>query len=316
MRRLAGAGMICALLAIAGAAAAQVPWHSLFPRPRPAHLGGATGTLPLNVPLLVPQTDGAVAQALGVGTQSALPSPPPLSPPASPLTLVDPRLPGVARSLHPRARSRAAAARFAAAQARLVQTRPAQVARVAAPLRGASGGVRQGICGSRALQGRQLPRIRAATRGCGVEEPVSITAVHGIPLSQPATVDCALGRAFADWVQGAMLPAVGRRGGGVAQIRVIGDYSCRTRNNRPGARISEHGRGMAIDVAGYRLNNGDVVRVDRHWRRRPHRSDLRAMYSAACGIFRTTLGPEADRYHQDHFHFDLARHRNGGTYCR
>jgi len=27
------------------------------------------------------------------------------------------------------------------------------------------------------------------------------------------------------------------------------------------------------------------------------------------------LGPEAARYHQDHFHFDTARYRSG-SYCR
>jgi hypothetical protein len=26
------------------------------------------------------------------------------------------------------------------------------------------------------------------------------------------------------------------------------------------------------------------------------------------------LGPNADRYHQDHLHFDLASHGNRGTY--
>ena len=33
------------------------------------------------------------------------------------------------------------------------------------------------------------------------------------------------------------------------------------------------------------------------------------------GGFGTVLGPESDQFHQDHFHFDTARHR-GGPYCR
>ena len=61
--------------------------------------------------------------------------------------------------------------------------------------------------------------------------------------------------------------------------------------------------------------DGTTVTVLDDWRRRPHRSDLQEMYERACGIFTTTLGPDADRYHQDHFHFDRARHRNGGSYC-
>jgi len=39
------------------------------------------------------------------------------------------------------------------------------------------------------------------------------------------------------------------------------------------------------------------------------------MHRAACGPFGTVLGPNADRFHQDHFHFDTARHRSG-PYCR
>jgi hypothetical protein len=44
-------------------------------------------------------------------------------------------------------------------------------------------------------------------------------------------------------------------------------------------------------------------------------SQLRAMSQAACGPFGTVLGPEADRFHRDHFHFDTADYRSG-SYCR
>lgn len=288
MRALRICLIVGVLAASGGGAMAEVPWHSLFPRPRPVR-----PAMPLPMTALpAPQTDAAVAQALGIGQQ--------LTPP--------PEAPGLSRSLFPRRRPAGAAAQFAA--------RPSPV--IAAPVAdsGTAVPVERGLCGRRGLEGRRLSRITSSTRGCGVDDPVSVTAVHGIPLSRAARVDCDLARAFADWVDEAMLPAVGRRGGGVVQIQVIGDYSCRTRNSQRGARISEHGRGMAIDVAGYQLANGDVVTVETHWRRRPHRSDLRDMYERACGIFRTTLSPESDRFHQDHFHFDLAQHRGGGTYCR
>jgi hypothetical protein len=39
------------------------------------------------------------------------------------------------------------------------------------------------------------------------------------------------------------------------------------------------------------------------------------MHRAACGTFGTTLGPGSDGMHEDHFHYDTARHRNG-AYCR
>ena len=112
-----------------------------------------------------------------------------------------------------------------------------------------------------------------------------------------------------------MIPAIGSRGGGLAQIRVIGEYSCRPRNGQRGARISEHGRGRAIDIAGYRLVNGESISVQDDYRRGPHSRTLHRMHDGACGIFRTTLSPDSDRFHQDHLHFDVAQYRGGGTYC-
>ena len=222
----------------------------------------------------------------------------------------------VATSLFPRHRSDSVMQRYAAiARDRARDRQVAAPAAVTAPTR--SGGPQQGgLCGVAGLQGRQLPRITASTRGCGIAEPVSVTSVQGIPLSMAATIDCDTARAFDRWVRTEMVPAVGRTGGGVAQIRIAGAYSCRTRNSQPGARISEHGRGRAIDVAGYRLVNGDTVTVLQNYRRGSHSRSLHRMYEAACGIFRTTLSPDSDRFHQDHFHFDLAQHRGGGTYCR
>ncbi|KPQ07822.1 MAG: hypothetical protein HLUCCA12_05300 [Rhodobacteraceae bacterium HLUCCA12] len=178
------------------------------------------------------------------------------------------------------------------------------------------GPARSGLCGRATLAGRSLPPIAGPSRGCDVDDPVSVTHVAGIRLSQPATLECDTARAFDDWVRGAMLPALGNAGGGVAQIRVAAHYACRPRNNRPGARISEHGRGRAIDIAGVVLSDGQSVMVLDDWRRGRFSDALQRMHQAACGIFRTTLGPGSDGHHEDHLHFDLAQRRGGGTYCR
>lgn len=221
----------------------------------------------------------------------------------------------VATSLIPRHRTAAVMERFAALAA-LAAARAPGPAVAEAPRPARSGGPSgPGLCGVRGLSGRNLPRITSSTRGCGVAEPVSVTSVDGIPLSMAATVDCAMATAFERWVRTEMLPAVGNTGGGVQQIRIIGDYSCRTRNSQPGARISEHARGMALDFAGFRLADGTAVTVQHDYRRGRYSRMLRRMYRAGCGIFHTTLSPDSDRFHQDHFHFDMASYRNGGSYC-
>ena len=112
-----------------------------------------------------------------------------------------------------------------------------------------------------------------------------------------------------------MKPAVGRLGGGVHSLKVVAHYSCRTRNNQPGAKISEHGRGKAIDIAAINLKNGVALTVLKGWNDPVQGPSLKKVHAGACGPFGTVLGPRADRFHKDHFHFDTARHR-GGPYCR
>jgi len=101
----------------------------------------------------------------------------------------------------------------------------------------------------------------------------------------------------------------------VTSLKVAAHYACRTRNSRKGARISEHGKGRAIDIAAFRLDNGDEISVLDDWNSSRKGRILRRLHASACGPFGTVLGPDSDRHHQDHFHFDTARHRNG-SYCR
>ncbi|MGB5557749.1 MAG: extensin family protein, partial [Paracoccaceae bacterium] len=85
--------------------------------------------------------------------------------------------------------------------------------------------------------------------------------------------------------------------------------------NQKGARISEHGKGRAIDVSAIVLKNGASMSVQKGWRDPAQGKVLKAMHRAACGPFGTVLGPNANKFHQDHFHFDTARYRSG-SYCR
>jgi len=148
-----------------------------------------------------------------------------------------------------------------------------------------------------------------------VSNPVRITEIDGVKLTQPSTINCETAQALKTWINTGVRPAVGRLGGGVQSLRVVAHYACRTRNNRPGARISEHGRGKAVDIAAINLNNGTSLTVLNGWRDLNQGRILRRMHSVACGPFGTVLGPNADRYHQDHFHLDTASHRSG-SYCR
>lgn len=171
------------------------------------------------------------------------------------------------------------------------------------------------ICGSRSIRGYKLAPIPGKLYGCGIAQPVQVTSVDGVWLTQPATMECSTAKALNSWVKDGVKPAVRRLGGGVASLQVIAHYSCRTRNSQPGAKISEHGKGRAIDIAAINLKNGQSLTVLRDWRKRATRKVMRVVHSTACGPFRTVLGPNADKYHQDHFHLDTSR-RGGKSYCR
>ena len=171
------------------------------------------------------------------------------------------------------------------------------------------------VCDDPKLAGEPVGYVPAKLTGCGLQGAVRVHSVAGVALSQPAVIDCTTASSLRHWVEKGMKPAVGRRGGGVAQIQVLASYSCRTRNNVKGARISEHGKGHAVDIGGFILKNGQEISVLNNWGKRREGRILRKMHKSACGPFGTVLGPESDRHHRNHFHFDTARYR-GGTYCR
>jgi hypothetical protein len=170
------------------------------------------------------------------------------------------------------------------------------------------------ICGDPDIQGEAIGRVPGKLNGCGVQSAVRVRSVAGVTLSQKSVMDCGTAKALKKWVNKGAKPAVGSKGGGLSGLKVAAHYSCRTRNNKAGAKISEHGKGRAIDISGLILNDGRTITVLKGWHN-GDRKTMRRAHKTACGPFGTVLGPNADRYHQDHFHFDTARYRSG-SYCR
>ncbi|MCA0921857.1 extensin family protein [Pseudooceanicola nanhaiensis] len=175
--------------------------------------------------------------------------------------------------------------------------------------------LRQGaVCGDPSLQGIHVGRV-AGNSGCGIEDAVRLRSVSGVALSTHALIDCTTAKTLKTWIDGALKKEVGRRGGGVSELKVAAHYACRPRNNQRGAKISEHGKGRAIDISAIKLRDGSEITVLDGWNTRKDGKLLRRLHKAACGPFGTVLGPESDRFHRNHFHFDTARYRSG-AYCR
>jgi len=144
---------------------------------------------------------------------------------------------------------------------------------------------------------------------------MSIASVSGVRLSAKSTMDCDTTKALKSWGDNSAKPALSGKGGGLREIKVAAHYACRRRNNAKTGKISEHGTGRAIDISGFQLVDGSVITVLQGWNAGRSSKALRKMHAGACGPFGTVLGPKANKFHLDHFHFDTMRYRNG-TYCR
>ncbi|MGR3541339.1 MAG: extensin-like domain-containing protein [Hasllibacter sp.] len=168
-----------------------------------------------------------------------------------------------------------------------------------------------GLFGIPGLIGEEIGAVPGNGR-CGIDRAYRVRSVGGVQLSSPARMNEVTARALNTWVRSSLQPTFGQR---VVRMRMAAGYVCRTRNHRPGARLSEHSFGRAIDLASFTLDDGTIVTVLNGWNDPEWRDELRTVWRGACGPFGTVLGPNADAAHRDHFHFDTAAYRSG-SYCR
>jgi hypothetical protein len=150
---------------------------------------------------------------------------------------------------------------------------------------------------------------------CGLTRPFKVSALldGAVRFNSVYTLDCPMIAALNAWLGEIVQPAARARfGQPVAEIISMGAYSCRTMNNQPGGRLSEHAFGNAFDIGGFRLADGREISIVRDWTRGDDqtRAFLQDVHAGACGQFTTVLGPGANSFHYNHIHVDLALHGN------
>jgi hypothetical protein len=75
--------------------------------------------------------------------------------------------------------------------------------------------------------------------------------------------------------------------------------------------MSRHAQGLAIDVAGFELADGRVIRVAEDWSGSgAKREFLHALARRACAYFNVVLTPDSDSDHENHFHLDVGPERS------
>jgi hypothetical protein len=162
---------------------------------------------------------------------------------------------------------------------------------------------------------RPLPE-RKGPGACGGADMVSLEAVQvagGAPVtvSPPAELRCEMATAMANWIRDEAVPLF-------APARLTGivnydSYECRGRNRVAGAKVSEHGKGNALDIRAFVLAGNKTVSPVDYTVARDLREHLK---ESACKSFTTILGPGSDGYHEQHVHFDIAARRSGYRICQ
>lgn len=151
--------------------------------------------------------------------------------------------------------------------------------------------------------------------GCAMPWPVSVTDFgSGVAVKPDLEVSCPLALGAARFVRDVVQPESRRWvGKPVESISQASGYVCRNRNGS--AKLSEHAFGNALDIAAFTFADGKSLGVNATPPDEASRHFMEAVRKAACGPFKTVLGPGSDSDHAEHFHLDLAPRRHGGTVC-
>jgi hypothetical protein len=162
----------------------------------------------------------------------------------------------------------------------------------------------------------QRPPERPVTVPMGPRTPHT-GSVGPVEIKPAATLACPIVSALDRWLVDSVQPAALRWfNTPVIEIRQISAYSCRGMNGQPGARISEHAFGNALDIAAFILADGRKITIKDGWRGTPEEQGfLRDVQGAACEQFTTVLAPGSNRFHYDHIHVDLMRRASGNSVC-
>lgn len=157
---------------------------------------------------------------------------------------------------------------------------------------------------------------------CGYDDGVRLSTRGALDISfRPAGLgtSCPVAAALALWEWHVVQPAaITHFGQKVASIDHFGSYSCRRMYGRSEGGWSEHATANAVDIAGFRLEDGTRITVVGDWADDGDKAAfLREVRDGACGLFATVLSPDYNAAHRDHFHLDqAARGAMGWRGCR
>lgn len=140
---------------------------------------------------------------------------------------------------------------------------------------------------------------------CHIRNRVLLRSVGSAQISTLET-RCPIALRLAMWNEHGLKPAASRfLGEKVVRVHHIGSYNCRQIRTPSGAtgRMSTHATADAVDISGFTLSDGRQLRLIRDWDGADAGAAfLKDAHQSACRWFKTSLGPDYNRLHGDHFH--------------
>ena len=152
---------------------------------------------------------------------------------------------------------------------------------------------------------------------CRASQRMLLTGNKFVPTMAPAGAapGCAVTAAMALWTRDAVQPLAERHlGQKVVLVENLGSYNCRKIAGEQAQ--SQHSTANAIDISAFILSDGTRISLINDWNDADRRSEfLHAVRDDSCGLFSTTLSPDYNAAHADHFHLDMAARTAGWTVC-
>ena len=163
-----------------------------------------------------------------------------------------------------------------------------------------------------------LRRPAIGSGACRASQRMILTGDSFVPTMRPAGAapSCAVTAAMALWNRDVVQPLAQKHfGQRVVELENLGSYNCRKIAGEQTQ--SQHSTANAIDISAFILADGTRISLINDWAPGDKRSEfLHDVRDETCGLFSTTLSPDYNRAHADHFHLDMAARTAGWTVCR
>jgi hypothetical protein len=151
---------------------------------------------------------------------------------------------------------------------------------------------------------------------CSIADPVLVSALPGGAEVAPASLmACPVAESLARWMSEVVAPEAERQLQSAPTKLLIGtSYQCR--DQRDGAKLSEHAFGNGVDVMGFEFAKRSPLTIAKQPENSPEATFQSAVQKAACPIFTTVLGPGSDAAHGDHLHLDMRERKGDYRICQ